>query len=393
MRGLVNGPSSTHPLLLIVLRIDSTRKPVVSNAGVYFAPTMVAAPSKPRTRPPEGEPAVLFCQGVGAGGVRCTLCPHDCIIEEGGEGLCRARSVRGGRMLSLIYSRPATVISDEIEKRQLFHFHPGTRALSLGSLGCNVLCLGCQNWQISHANARTETTRLPVLRPGEVLEMARKHKLAGVVFTYNDPVVWIEYVHDVCALFEQAGLYTAIITAAYVTEAALDYVAPVIGAFRFDLKAPASEGWAWLSKVKDPAPAFAAATRARDVHGCHVEVASNIVPGLNDSPEDLVAMAEWVHEHLGPGTPWHVTRFLPDFELSCLPATPISTLELGVRLGKAAGLRFVYMGNVPDHPARNTVCPCCGRTVIERTGAKVALPGVRGGRCSTCGEDLGLVCV
>jgi pyruvate formate lyase activating enzyme len=296
-------------------------------------------------------------------------------------------------MMSFIYSHPATVISDEIEKKQLFHFHPATRALSLGSLGCNVLCSGCQNWQISHANARTETTRLPILRPGEALQMARKHKLSGVVFTYNDPVVWLEYVHDVCALFSEAGLYTALVTAAYLTEAALDYVAPVIGAFRFDLKAPASEGWAWLSKVKDPSPAFAAAIRARQLHGCHVEVASNIVPGLNDRREQLVAMAAWVRENLGPGTPWHVTRFLPDFELSYLPATPVSTLEQGVDLGRALGLLFVYIGNVPDHSARNTVCPGCGRTVIERMGAKVTLPGVREGRCSACGEDLGLVCV
>jgi pyruvate formate lyase activating enzyme len=294
-------------------------------------------------------------------------------------------------MVSFTYSRPATVVSDEIEKKQLFHFHPGSRALSLGSLGCNVLCLGCQNWQISHANARTETIRLPVLRPREALQMARKNKLTGVAFTYNDPVVWIEYVHDVCIVFKQAGLFTAVVTAAYLTEAALDYVAPVVGAFRFDLKAPTSEGWARLSKVKDAASAFAAAIRARSVHGCHVEVASNIVPDLNDSRDDLAAMAAWVCENLGPSTPWHVTRFLPDFELSYLPATPISTLELGVSLGRAAGLRFVYIGNVPDHPLRNTACPCCGRTVIERVGPKVAMPGVKLGRCSACGEDLGLV--
>lgn len=353
---------------------------------------MVAPPLR-LDGPPEEQVATLFCQDLGEGRWRCTLCPHFCVIEEGEEGLCRARGVRAGELVSLTYSRPATVISDEIEKKQLFHFHPGTRALSLGSLGCNVLCLGCQNWQISHANAKTETVRLPILRPKEALQMARRHKLAGVAFTYNDPVVWLEYVHDVCVLFRQAGLFTAMITAAYLTENALDYVATAVGAFRFDLKAPTPEGWTRLSKVKDAVPALAAAVRARRVHGCHVEVASNIVPGFNDSPHQLTAMAEWVCGNLGPGTPWHVTRFLPDFELSYLPPTPISTLELGASLGRAAGLRFVYIGNVPDHPLRNTVCPGCGRTVIERLGPKVTLPGVREGRCSACGEDLGLVCV
>ena len=224
-------------------------------------------------------------------------------------------------------------------------------------MGCNVLCTGCQNWQISHASARTETTRLPVLTPADAVAMARKHKLAGVAFTYNDPVVWIEYVHDVCAAFKEAGLYTAFITAAYLTEAALDYVAPVVDAFKFDLKAASAEAWARLTKVKDPEPAFLMAVRAKMVHGCHVEVVSNVVPELNDTDDEMSAMACWVRDNLGPTTPWHLTRFLPDFELSYLPPTPVATLERGVRLGKAAGLRYVYVGNVPDHASRNTTCP------------------------------------
>ena len=294
-------------------------------------------------------------------------------------------------MVSLTYARPATIISDEIEKKPLFHFHPGTRALSLGGLGCNVLCSGCQNWQISHASARTETTRLPVLTPADAVAMARRHKLAGVAFTYNDPVVWIEYVHDVFAAFKEAGLYTAFITAAYLTEAALDYVAPVTDAFKFDLKAVSAEAWARLTKVKDPEPAFLMAARAKMVHGCHVEVVSNVVPELNDTDDEMSAMAGWVRDNLGPATPWHLTRFLPDFELSYLPPTPVATLERGVRLGKTAGLRYVYVGNVPDHAFRNTICPSCGRTVITREGAKVDLWGLREGLCAACGEDPGLV--
>jgi pyruvate formate lyase activating enzyme len=350
--------------------------------------------SKPTDSPATATPPAeaLFWDDLGGGKGRCTLCPHYCVVGENKEGLCRARGMRSGRMVSLTYSRPATIISDEIEKKPLYHFHPGTRALSLGSLGCNVLCTGCQNWQISHASARTETTRLPSLSPQEALAMARKHKLAGVAFTYNDPVVWIEYVHDVCAVFREAGLYTAFITAAYMSEAALDYVAPVVQAFKFDLKAASPEGWARLSKVKDPGPACGAAVRASKVHGCHVEVVSNIVPELNDSAADLTTMAVWVRDNLGPTTPWHVTRFLPDFELSYLPATPIPVLERGVSLGKAAGLRFVYVGNVSDHAGRHTVCPECGRTVIERSGLTTTVRGVERGMCIVCGADLALVC-
>jgi pyruvate formate lyase activating enzyme len=350
-------------------------------------------PSRSTSRTSVTVPAAetLFWEPAGDGKMRCTLCPHFCVVRENAEGLCKARGVRDGRMVSLTYARPATIISDEIEKKPLFHFHPGTRALSLGGLGCNVLCSGCQNWQISHASARTETTRLPVLTASDAVAMARKHKLAGVAFTYNDPVVWIEYVHDVFVAFKEAGLYTAFITAAYLTEAALDYVAPVTDAFKFDLKAVSAEAWARLTKVKDPEPAFLMAVRAKTVHGCHVEVVSNVVPELSDTDEEMGAMACWVRDNLGPATPWHVTRFLPDFELSYLPPTPVATLERGVRMGKAAGLRYVYMGNVPGHAFRNTVCPACGRTVITREAAKVDLWGLRESLCAACGEDLGLV--
>jgi pyruvate formate lyase activating enzyme len=338
---------------------------------------------------PASDPALF--EEPSAGGVRCTVCPHLCLIAENAEGLCRARGVRDGRVVSLTYGRPASVISDEIEKKPLFHFHPGTRALSLGCYGCNVLCSGCQNWQISHASARNETARLSELSPKAAVALAKRHKLAGVVFTYNDPVVWIEYVHDVCAAFQEAGLYSAFVTAGYMSEAAVDLIGPVVGAFKFDLKAPGAEGWARLSKVKDPTPALAAAVRAKERHGCHVEVVSNIVPGLNDDDADLRAMARWVCDALGPKTPWHVTRFQPEFELSYLPATPIKTLEHAVLLGKREGLQFVYLGNVPGHPGRNTVCPCCGRTVIERDEQRAQNLLVRDGLCGACGEDLNLV--
>ena len=350
----------------------------------------MSADSDSRPSLPSSSGPTLF-QEPAEDAVRCTLCPHLCVVAENGEGLCRARGVRGGRMVSLTYGRPASVISDEIEKKPLFHFHPGTRALSLGCYGCNVLCIGCQNWQISHANARNETARLSELSPAAAVALAKRHKLSGVAFTYNDPVVWIEYVHDVCTAFNEAGLYTAFITAGYISEAALDYIAPLVGAFKFDLKAPAAEGWARLSKVKDPAPALAAAARAQKKHGCHVEVVSNIVPGVNDDDVSIKAMAGWVNDALGPHTPWHVTRFLPEFELSYLPATPIKTLERAVLLGKGEGLRFVYVGNVPGHPGRNTVCPCCGRTVIERDDQRARNLLVKEGRCGACGEDLNVV--
>jgi pyruvate formate lyase activating enzyme len=291
-----------------------------------------------------------------------------------------------------VYGRPATVVSDEIEKKPLYHFHPGTRVLTLGTLGCNVLCAGCPNWQISHASAaHGEAEKLADLAPSRVLAMARRFKLQGVAWAYNDPVIWAEYVYDTALTFRRAGLYTAFVTAGYMTDEAVDFLAPVLDAFKFDLKAPGAKGWAWLSKVKDPSPAFAAAVRAKERHGCHVEVVSNIVPGMNDDDAGLQAMAEWIRVSLGPATPWHVTRFLPEFELSYLPATPIPTLERAVAVGHRTGLSYVYVSNVPGHVSRHTVCPSCGRTVVHRgdRGAEQVL--VQAGRCVFCGYDLGVV--
>jgi pyruvate formate lyase activating enzyme len=333
----------------------------------------------------------LFWEEAGQGSARCTLCPHFCLIGENEEGICRARGVRDGRLLTLTYGRPASIISDEIEKKPLYHFHPGTRALSLGCFGCNVLCIDCQNWQISHASARTETARLPHLSPKDAVAMARKHKLSGVVWTYNDPAIWAEYVHDVSEAFKKAGLYTAFITAGYVNEEVIDYLGPVLDAVKYDLKAATSSGWAWLTKVKDPAPTMRAAVLFKERHSCHIEVVSNIVPTLNDDDDSLLSMAQQVHDNLGPDTPWHVTRFLPDFELSYLPATPIKVLEKAVTIGRTVGLHFVYVGNVPGHQYRHTTCPGCGRTAIRRDETRAETMRVRNGLCAACGANLGII--
>lgn len=330
----------------------------------------------------------LFWEPATGGRVRCTLCPHYCLIDEGREGLCKARGVRGGSLMSLVYARPALVVSDEIEKKPLYHFHPGTRALSLGTLGCNVLCAHCQNWQVSHATARGEAEKLAELTPQAAVNMAKKHKLAGIAWTYNDPVIWIEYVHDLAVEARKAGLYTAFITASYINPEPLDYLAPHLDAYKYDLKAAGAKGWSWLTKVNDPDITMEMTVRAKERHGCHVEVVSNIIPGMNDDDASLQSMGEQVRDNLGPKTPWHLTRFLPDFELSYLPPTPIARLERGVEIGRKLGLEFVYVGNVPGHEARQTVCPRCGRTAIRRGERRAEEVWVREGRCQVCGEDL-----
>jgi pyruvate formate lyase activating enzyme len=221
--------------------------------------------------------------------------------------------------------------------------------------------------------------------------MARRSKLAGVAWTYNDPVIWIEYVHDLAVEARRAGLYTAFVTASYINPEPLDYLAPHLDAYKYDLKASGPGGWSWLSKVKDPEITLEMTVRAQERHGCHVEVVSNIIPGMNDDEGSLRQMADQVRDRLGPKTPWHLTRFLPDFELSYLPPTPIKSLEKGVTVGHKAGLEFVYVGNVPGHPMRHTACPRCGRTAVRRGERGAEEIWLREGRCQACGEDLNLL--
>lgn len=337
------------------------------------------------------ERKALFAERDGAR-VRCTLCPHMCRLEEGRDGLCRVRGVRGGILRSLVYGRPATVAVDDIESKQLYHFHPGTRVVSLGTLGCNVLCAGCQNWQISHAGAgKGEAQKLTYLSPGKAVQTAKRYKAAGVAFTYNEPAVWLEYVRDVAVAGREAGLYTVLATAGYINDEAFRYVASHIDAVRFDLKAPDDAGYQRFTKVKESSRALSIAVQAKEVYDCHVEVVSNIIPGINDDDEALHAMASWIVRFLGAGTPWHVTRFLPNFELSYILPTSLATLDRAAFIGRKEGLHFVYVGNVQGHASRQTVCPNCGRTAIHRDDRTATEILVKEGRCMFCGKDLNVV--
>ena len=322
--------------------------------------------------------------------VRCRVCPRRCTIKPNRRGTCRARENRGGVLYSLIYDRVCSVAADPIEKKPLFHFFPGTDVLSLGTLGCNLACGHCQNWQIAHADVaggRGELRDLPVAK---LPVLADHNDCAGVAWTYNEPTIWLEYILDGARVVHEHGLYTVMVTNGYITEEALDVIGPHIDAYRVDVKGFSDELYRSLCRVPDFSPVLAAAERAQHVHDCHVEIVTNVIPTLNDDDETLAAIAGWIAGKLGPKTPWHVTRFVPYLELSHLPRTPVATLERALRVGHDAGLEFVYVGNVPGHEGENTVCPRCRRLVVERTGYAVADAALCNGRCGMCGEDLNI---
>jgi len=322
------------------------------------------------------------------GAVQCRVCPRRCVIPEGKSGACRARLNRDGTLYALIYERVCSVAADPIEKKPLYHFFPGSTVLSLGSVGCNFTCRHCQNWQIAHADATAIARDLRALPVRNLPVLADHNGCRGVAWTYNEPTIWLEYILDGAQIAHDHGLYTVMVTNGYITDEGLDVLAPHVDAYRVDVKGFSADAYYELCRIKDFTPVLRAAVRAKHEFGCHVEVVTNVIPTLNDDDGMLRDIAGWIAEEIGPETPWHVTRFMPYLELAHLPATPIRTLERAVEIGAKAGLRFVYVGNVPGHPGENTVCPNCKRLLVRRTGYEIEDVALRGTFCAMCGENV-----
>lgn len=321
--------------------------------------------------------------------VHCLLCPHDCRISPGHAGVCGVRKNVDGRLMATTYGRVSSVAVDPIEKKPVFHYRPGTRVLSLGSVGCTMRCTHCQNWQISRASP--SDGELEYLSPEDVISLADRYGCEGVAFTYNEPVIWAEYVADVSDACRAAGRYTVMVTNGYITEAGLDLLGECIDVWRVDVKAYDDRTYRELCKVRSVQPVLEMAERAKKRWLMHVEVVTNIIPTINDDEPTIRGIASWIAKTLGPDTPWHVTRFFPYLELSHLPPTPLVTLRRARDIGIEAGLQHVYLGNVDDPGGEDTRCPSCGAVVVRRDRYRVESRDTVGGACGTCGEPLNIV--
>ncbi|TDB36856.1 MAG: AmmeMemoRadiSam system radical SAM enzyme [Actinobacteria bacterium] len=321
--------------------------------------------------------------------VHCLLCPHDCRIAPGHTGVCGVREARDGALVPLTYGLVSSAAVDPIEKKPVFHFRPGTKAFSLGSVGCTMRCSHCQNWQISRATP--DDGGLRMLMPEEAVRLAGQYGCEGIAFTYNEPVVWIEYVLDTARLAKDAGLYTVMVTNGYITRAGLDTIGEVIDVWRVDVKAFDDRAYRSLCKVRSVQPVLEMAARAKKTWQMHVEVVTNVIPTINDDEASLRGIAAWIASDLGPDTPWHITRFFPYVELAHLPPTPISTLKRAVEIGAEEGLHFVFLGNVSDPGGEDTRCPSCGVTAVARDGYLIAGMNLDDdGGCADCGRPLGI---
>lgn len=316
--------------------------------------------------------------------IRCHLCPHGCRIRSGNTGVCGVRRNEDGTLIALTWGRVSSVAIDPIEKKPVFNYRPGASVLSLGSVGCTMRCGHCQNWEISRASV--EDGSLKSLLPEEVVQLAVGHRCDGIAFTYNEPVIQVEYVRDCGRLAHDHGLFTVMVTNGYITEEGLDYLADAVDVWRVDVKGMTDKAYRRLCKVPSVEPVLRQAERARRVHGMHVEVVTNVVPGMNDDEEQLRSLASWIATSLGPQTPWHITRFFPYLEFADVPPTPIDTLEMARDIGSEAGLHYVYLGNVSQPGGEDTVCPGCGRTLVRRDGFAVLEESDAEGACPGCGR-------
>ena len=331
--------------------------------------------------------AMLYEKLPGSG-VRCNTCQWRCRIGPEKFGVCGMYQNKHGLLYNLNYAKVSSAAADPIEKKPLFHFYPDTLAFSLGSLGCNFHCKHCQNWAISSADSSALWDGCRDVPPQAAIDLAKRHQCQGIAWTYNEPAIWLEYTLDSARLAKQSALYTVYVTNGYSTPEALDAIGPYLDAWCVDIKGFSDAFYRDLAKVPRWREILEVTKRAKNKWHMHVEVVTNIIPTMNDDDRQLEGIAGWIRDELGELTPWHVTRFYPQYQMTHLPPTPIATLERAYDIGRKAGLKFIYAGNVPGHQSENTACYSCGELSVKRFGYQTSVVGLDGSRCRFCGAEL-----
>ena len=320
----------------------------------------------------------LYYEKLDGGRVRCKLCPHSCTIADGKTGLCRVRRNEGGTLYSLMYGQVTSVAMDPVEKKPLYHFYPGRAILSVGTVGCNLGCLFCQNYTISQMEAATRA-----LTSEEVVQAAVAQDSIGIAYTYNEPFIWFEYVLETAKLAREKGLKNVLVTNGFVQQEPLKELLPYVDALNVDIKSIRPEFYKKICRGQLEPVLETCKTAVKSVH---VEVTNLIIPGHNDSDEDFEKLAGWIAENLGRQTPTHLSAYFPCYKMTA-PPTPLSTLEHAYDIF-ATHLDYVYLGNVRSSKGSNTMCRSCKATLIERVGYNTRIVGMRDdGTCAKCGAE------
>jgi pyruvate formate lyase activating enzyme len=316
--------------------------------------------------------------------IECELCPRKCKVGDQERGFCGVRENQGGVYYTLVHGRPCTAHVDPIEKKPFYHFLPGTTAFSLATAGCNLNCKFCQNWEISQA--RPEQTNNATLPPQDLIKAVQRHQSPTIAYTYSEPVVFYEYMYDSAILSRRHGIRNVAISAGYIEKKPLIELCKVLDAVKIDLKAYTESYYQDICRGKLK-PVLEGLETLAD-QKMWTEIVYLVVPTLNDNMADIKKMSLWIRQRLGANVPLHFSRFYPMYQLKNLPPTPVSTLERARQTARDAGLKYVYIGNVPGHEGDNTYCPRCQKILIARHGFKILENKIRGGNCSYCGEKI-----
>ncbi|UCB57307.1 MAG: AmmeMemoRadiSam system radical SAM enzyme [Candidatus Omnitrophota bacterium] len=331
-----------------------------------------------------GRREALYYSKIDDKTVQCELCPRRCLLREGARGACRVRQVRGGKLYTLVYGNPCAFHIDPIEKKPVYHMLPASTSFSIATAGCNLRCKFCQNWTISQRPP--EETHNVEMMPHQVVELAVRNDCSSIAYTYSEPIIFYEYMLDTAKLAKEKGLKNVMVTAGYINEEPLRELCKYIDAANVDLKGFDKK---YLRKVcgQELEPLLEALKIFKE-EGVWLEITNLIVPTLNDDMETIKKMCIWIKDNLGEETPLHFSRFTPMYQLKNLYHTPVATLEKAKQTAEEAGLKYVYIGNVPAHSASNTYCPDCEALLIERIGYTIAHNNILEGKCKFCARTI-----
>jgi pyruvate formate lyase activating enzyme len=327
----------------------------------------------------------LFFEKLGDGRVKCYLCRHHCVIDDGKKGICRVRENRSGTLYSLVYKKLISENIDPIEKKPFFHFFPGSTAFSVATAGCNFRCLNCQNYEISQLPKDHDQIVGRDVEPEKIVGDALGSHCKSIAYTYTEPTIFFEYAYEIAKIASQKAIKNVFVTNGYITREALATIKPYLQAANIDLKSFSSETYkklcgARLEHVLD-------CIRSYKEMGIWIEITTLIIPEINDSEHELRQIAGFI-KSVGPEIPWHVSRFYPKYRLIEKPPTPIDTLRMARDIGLDVGLRYVYEGNVPGEGGENTYCYKCKKVLIKRYGYQIIENNIIDLKCPACNATI-----
>ncbi len=319
--------------------------------------------------------------------VQCRLCSFRCRIAEGKLGHCNVRKNIGGTLYSLNYHKVCATNVDPIEKKPMYHFQPGSRSFSIAAVGCNFRCEFCQNWQISQAALETGRIEGEAIPPEQIVEAAVRSDCQSIAYTYTEPTIFMELCNDCARPAKQRGLANVFVSNGYMTREAIDFAAAWLDGINVDLKAFTDDYYKRLCGARLAPVLESIAYIARQTK-IWIEITTLLLPGQNDSEEELKKLAAWLVKEAGPDVPWHISRFYPQYKYTDSEPTPLESLQRAAEIGKAAGLHYVYLGNVPGTDGENTYCYHCHTRLIERVGYRIIANRIKDSKCPQCGTAI-----